>query len=470
MYSESALSDQPTDASKSEADSLSRDDSASPTSTIRGPLRVTGLSSGGEGVGRTDDGRVVFVEGGVPGDLVELGEVTIHKKLARAQIANLLEPSPDRVEPRCAHFGRCGGCRWQHIEYAGQLRAKAAMVTDALERIGGLAPIRNLEVIASPDPYAYRARARLVESDGGVGYRIRGSREVEKIEECPVLIPAAQEALGRLARSAADASARIKDSKNDVAEAQPPKSARKARRSTEWVLSAGKRSPAILQKVIGRREPKGKIDSIQLEVLGESLRVSSVSFMQGNALLWDSLAETVCLLAATTTESKKPKRFVELYAGIGFLTIPLARLGYSGIAIESDRSAVSDLSFNLAKSGLAKEVKVIRGRVEARRDLANHFSAADLLVVDPPRAGLDKNVRETIASDGPAELIYVSCDPATLARDLKPLIAAGYEFNSIRALDLFPQTPHIETIIHLTRTPPKKNPRRRRSRSHENPK
>lgn len=398
------------------------------------------------------DGRVVFVEGGVPGDLVELDEGTIHKKLARAKIGNLLEPSPDRVEPRCAHFGRCGGCLWQQIDYAAQLRAKAAMVTDALERIGGFAPIRNLEVIASPDPYAYRARARFVESDGGVGYRIRGSREVEKIDQCPVLIPTAQEGLGQLSRSVADASMRLKDSNNDVAEAQPSKSARKARRSMEWILSAGKRDPAIIQKVVGRREPKGKIDSIQIEVLGESLRVSSVSFMQGNALLWDSLAETVCRLADAVAESKKPKRFVELYAGIGFLTIPLARRGYSGIAIESDRSAVSDLSFNLDKNGLAKEVKVIRGRVEARRDLAKHFGFADLLVVDPPRAGLDKNVREAIASNGPGGLIYVSCDPATLARDLKPLIAAGYQLTAIRALDLFPQTPHIETITHLTRT------------------
>jgi 23S rRNA (uracil1939-C5)-methyltransferase len=396
---------------------------------------------------------VVFIEGGVPGDLVELEQVTIHKKLARARIGNLLESSPDRVEPRCAHFGRCGGCRWQHIDYAAQLRAKAAMVTDALERIGGLAAVGNLEIIASPDPYAYRARARFVEFEGGVGYRIRGSREVEMIDQCPVLIPAAQEALGQLVRSVARADELVNNSKNDVSDVPPPKSARKARRSVEWILSAGKRDPAIVQRVIGRREPKGTVDSIHLEVLGESLRVSGTSFMQGNALLWDSLAEVVCRLAEAATESKKTKRFVELYAGIGFLTIPLARRGYSGIAIESDRSAVSDLTFNLAKSGLAKEVKVIRGRVEARRDLAKQFGATDLLVVDPPRAGLDKNVRDTIASNGPGGLIYVSCDPATLARDLKPLIAAGYQLTSIRGLDLFPQTPHIETISHLTRTP-----------------
>jgi 23S rRNA (uracil1939-C5)-methyltransferase len=409
----------------------------------------------------------------VPGDLVELGQVTIHKKLARAQIERLLEASPDRVEPRCVHFGRCGGCRWQHIDYSAQLDAKAAMVTDALERIGGLAPIRKLEVVASPDPYGYRARARLVEFEGGVGYRIRGSREVEKIDQCPVMTPAAQEALGRLVRSVKGSAESAMteraevESEKAVTDAQPSKSARKMRRSVEWILSAGKcdtadskeafaSKKAIVQRIIGRREPKGDIDSIQLEVLGESLRVSSVSFMQGNALLWDALAGEVCRLAETRTESNKPKRLVELYAGIGFLTIPLARRGYSGIAIESDRSAALDLTFNLARNGLSKEVKVIRGRVEARRDLAKHLRAADLLVVDPPRAGLDKNVRATIASEGPASLIYVSCDPATLARDLKPLTAAGYELVEIRALDLFPQTPHIETVTHLTRPAAKK--------------
>jgi 23S rRNA (uracil1939-C5)-methyltransferase len=174
--------------------------------------------------------------------------------------------------------------------------------------------------------------------------------------------------------------------------------------------------------------------------------------MQGNALLWDALAEEVCRLATPPADSKKPKRFVELYAGIGFLTIPLARRGYSGIAIESDRSAVSDLTFNLAQNGLTKDVKVVRGRAESRRDLAKHLRAADLLVVDPPRVGLDKSVRDLIASDGPAGLIYVSCDPATLARDLKEIVAGGYELTLIRAFDLFPQTPHIETISHLARS------------------
>ena len=427
------------------------DTAVAPASTISGPLRVMGLASGGEGVGRTADGRVVFVEGGVPGDLVELDHVTTQKKLIRAQIGTLLEASPDRSEPRCVHFGRCGGCRWQHIRYEAQLKAKVVMVTDALERIGGFAPIRNLDIIASPDPYAYRARARLVESPPGVGYRVRGSREVEPINECPILVPAAQESLAELVLSVSHRPEDANDSSSS-AEEQAPKSARKRRRSVEWILSSGGRGPVIVQRVVGHRELKGGGESINLEVLGETLRVSSGSFMQGNALLWDALAEEVCRLATPPADSKKPKRFVELYAGIGFLTIPLARRGYSGIAIESDRSAVSDLTFNLAQNGLTKDVKVVRGRAESRRDLAKNFRGANLLVVDPPRIGLDKSLRDLIASDGPAGLIYVSCDPATLARDLKGLVAAGYVLTSIRAFDLFPQTPHIETISHLARS------------------
>ena len=150
---------------ESQAESRDRGD-AGPIGT--GPLRVTGLASGGDAVGRLADGRVVFVDGGVPGDCVELADLTVHKKMIKARIGRLVEPSTDRVQPRCPHFGPCGGCRWQHVRYGAQLDAKRTIVRDALERIGGLVFEKDIEIIASPYPYGYRARARLVESQGTV--------------------------------------------------------------------------------------------------------------------------------------------------------------------------------------------------------------------------------------------------------------------------------------------------------------
>lgn len=430
---------------------MSESDLEKETPAFVGPLRVTGLASGGEGVGRTEDGRVVFVEGGVPGDLVELTDWTTRKKMARARIGRLIESSPDRVHPPCAHFGRCGGCQWQHIRYEAQLDAKRSMVRNALERIGGFTfgSDSDIEIKGSPDPYGYRARARLVESNGGLGYRIRGSREVERIESCPVLNKPAQDALAGLLPVAAQG-------ENASTNSEAPVSRRKGRATKEWIISAGTRGPAIVQRVRDKGESQQASEYITIEVLGEKLRASSNSFIQGNALLWDVLADEVCRqccpegeTASAATDS--PKRFVELYSGIGFLTLPIARRGFSGVAIESDRSALADLALNLDQGGLAKRVEIVRGRVESRRDLTKRFSTADLLVVDPPRIGLERGVREAIASHGPSRVVYVSCDPATLARDLRALAAGGYKLSSVCAIDLFPQTPHVEVIVRLDR-------------------
>ena len=439
-----------------ESEAESRDRPSPTVPDDPGPLRVTGLASDGDGVGRLSDGRVVFVEGGVPGDRVELADFVARKRLARARVGRVIEASPDRVEPRCSHFGSCGGCLWQHVRYETQLDEKRRIVRDALERIGGLVLEQELEIIPSPDPYGYRARARLVESDGRVGYRMRGSHAIAGIDECPILVPAAQEGLIQLTQNVGSVAHRP--------DAEEPKtSARKRRARVEWIVSAGTTGPATVyeegHKAGHKSGPKGRGKdgrsaerrSVTLEVLGERLRASSESFIQGNALLWDALAEEVRSECTARRGESTPERFIELYAGIGFLTLPLARRGLSGVAIESNRSALADLGANLSSSGLEKQVEVIRGRVEARGDLAKLFATAEVLLTDPPRVGLDAKVRDAIASSGPARLVYVSCDPATLARDLRVFAEGGYALKSVRALDLFPQTPHVEVVARLER-------------------
>jgi 23S rRNA (uracil1939-C5)-methyltransferase len=405
-------------------------------------LRITGLAAGGDGLGRLEDGRVVFVEGGVPGDLVELQDLRFGKRMANARAGRVLEASLDRTMPRCSHFGSCGGCTWQHIRYAAQLEAKRGIVRDALERIGGLHLDQEVDIIGSPHAYGYRARARLVETSGGIGYRRRGSRECERVDECPILVPAAERKLLAL-------NVEIGEQRDESA---PRKRGRKDR---EWEILAGSDAHASARADrVGSRSQSGA--PIEIEVLGESLRASEGSFVQGNALLWDALAEEVRTQSldpssASGSGIEEPSRFVELYAGIGFLTLPLVRAGCRGVVFESGRAALRDLATNLASAGFSDDVEIVGGRVEGRRDWAARFSRADLLLLDPPRVGLEASLRKTISEVGPRRVVYVSCDPATLARDLRQLVAGGYQVAHLRALDLFPQTAHVEVVVRLER-------------------
>ena len=452
------------------------DESASPSASPavdEKSIRITGFASGGEGVGRLPDGRVVFVEGGVPGERVELLDLQPGKKLLRARAGRVLEEGRDRVEPRCPHFGTCGGCRWQHVRYEAQLAAKRQIVIDALRRIGGIELAEELEIVPSPDAWGYRARARWIESEDGFGYRIRGSRSPSPVECCPVLVPAAEAALvERVAERKREPASVDPAQAGDASRPDPRRpsphgaspSRRRASRSggraKEWVVTVGSTGPALVSRAgTSRQARRDRQDAraegpraVSIEACGEKLRVSAESFVQGNALLWDTLAQAVVDACTTSLEPIASARFVELYAGIGFFTIPLARRFASGLALESDRSGLADLAFNLRRAGLSETVEILAGRVEARGDLASRLEPAQVLLVDPPRTGLDAKVREAIAAKGPPRLVYVSCDPGTLARDLRALQSAGYAIASIRAFDLFPQTPHVETIVRLERT------------------
>ena len=429
---------------------------SSPPPDSQETVCVTALASDGDGIARTAEGRVVFVEGGVPGDRVELSVPRKQKGSLRARIARIVEASPDRVDPRCPHFGQCGGCQWQHVRYAAQLEAKRKNVRAALERIGGLSLDRDVEIVASPADYRYRARTRVVEVEGGVGYRRRGSNETLRVDACPVLVSEVESALLAHARHVAASQERTRRESRSGGGRSGPRS----RESREWVITAGSRGPARVEPAdtatpesegTQSASDAGSRQEIVVEVLGEQLRVGGPGFIQGNALLWDRLAREVRDRCLMPNVGHSPRRFVELYAGIGFFTLPLARRGLTGLAVESDHQAVADLVFNLDRAGMQDTVEAIAAQVELRSDLSTWLASADLLLVDPPRTGLEASVREAIAKIGPRTLVYVSCDPATLARDLKLLVAHDYRVASVLAFDLFPHTPHVETVVRLER-------------------
>jgi 23S rRNA (uracil1939-C5)-methyltransferase len=381
-------------------------------------LTIERLAAGGEGIAHAPDGRVVFVAGTAPGDRVRARVVEEHPKWLRAEVIELEAPGPGRVEPRCPLFGRCGGCAWQHLDYAVQRAAKAEILRDALVRIGGLEPPGEIEVEPSP-PYGYRGRARVGVARGVVGYRRLRSHALERAAACPVLVPELERALAALA-------------------ANPPA------RDGEIELCAGDDGRVRAWGPGGLLHGEA---ALAIDAGPARIAVSPGVFFQGNARVRGALLHAVLEAAG------RGRRALDLCAGAGFFSFGLAERFTEVLAVESSPPAVRDLRRNLESNG-PKNVRVECAPLErflaepAARDFA-----ADAIVVDPPRTGLGAGLAKALAdaAGGAARVVYVSCAPATLARDLAVLAAGGLRLRSLRGFDLFPQTAHVEAVAVLGR-------------------
>jgi len=369
-------------------------------------------------VGRAADGRVVFVPFTAPGDRVRVRVERARDRFLIAKVEALLDPSPHRNDPACLVFGRCGGCTWQHVDYAAQLRAKLKIVRDAFERIAGLSLSAGLAITPSAAEYGYRSRARVFVEGGRVGFRRRRSHALCATDRCPVLAPALQDELAQLAHS---------ESPSDG----------------EWELVAGR--SADLEAPVTRALPLPATGGSRLWLaVGEDrIGVSPGVFVQSNAGLLDALSSAVARAAGTG------RRVFDLFCGAGFFTLGLARNFEEVLAVESNPVAAGDLEVNLREAGI-DNVRVRAGSVEAALDdLEIARLHPDRVVVDPPRTGLGEAVAEQIARAEPERIIYLSCDPATLARDLSVFDHYGYQLIDAQCFDLFPQTAHVETVVEL---------------------
>ncbi len=388
-------------------------------------LRIDGLAAGGDGVGRAPDGRAVFVPGTAPGDRVRVRFVEVRARHARGRAVELLEAGPARTDPVCAVFGACGGCTWQHVAYPAQLEAKAAILRDALERIGRLAVPGGLRVEPSPSPYAYRGRARVLVEGGRVGFRRLRSHALCATTRCPVLVPELEARLRELAE-------------------RPPA------RAGEWELTAGEAGatravPLEERGKPGEPEGRGKPgEPILVAVGADRLRVSPGVFVQSNALLLETLAGAVAEAAGRGTLA------LELFAGAGFLTLGLARRFNRVVAVEASRAAAADLAESCRAAGLAN-VEVVAEPVEAVLAMRRLPPGADAAVLDPPRRGLPPGSAAALARRAPRRIAMLSGDPATLARDAALLGAEGFTLCGVRGFDLFPQTAHVEALAVLER-------------------
>jgi 23S rRNA (uracil1939-C5)-methyltransferase len=431
-------------------------------------LDITALAHGGDGVARLEDGRVAFVRDACPGDRVRVDILQDKDRFVRARTVEVLEPSPDRIEPPCPYFDRCGGCQWQHVAYDVQLAAKRSSVADALARIGGQDPDRVLEPIASPAEYGYRNKIELTvgwDAEAGVGrgmslcYSERGSDELVPVESC-LLLPkpwaGAPRALtgamrylwGRDGLPVERVGLRASENTGDVGLDLwgPPGAFPRGRvaRVLQDAVDARTVARVLVREDVKRRRIRGT------EVLagrgywterlaGISFAVSPPSFFQVNTAAAEALVAAV--LKAIEGRSGP---VLDAFAGVGTFSVPAVLGGHDVVAVEREKSALHDLERNL--EGADADAIVIPGDVAYSLD---ELEPIDTAVVDPPRAGLSTETLAAIASLEPGRIVYVACDPATLARDVKLLDETGYRLVSAQPIDLFPQTYHVETVAIL---------------------
>ncbi len=388
-------------------------------------LTIEKIVNGGDGLSHLGT-QAVFVPLSAPGDQLEVRITEVARNYARAVIQRILRPSPERRTPPCIYFGNCGGCQLQHLNYQAQLTAKASFLRESLRRVGSIDWPQEIEVRAASE-FGYRSRAEIKiarDDDGHVkfGFFRAGTHEVCEVDSCAVLQPYVNRELEHLKASPCEI----------------PSDA------TRIYLTAGD-DGVIATPATGENERAAEIDALgtaHQHVAGIDYSFGVRSFFQGNRLLLEELVETAIGNIAG-------KLAVDLYAGVGLFALQLARKFDEVYAVEGNRLAASHGVDNVRGNDVTN-VRYEAISVEAwLKYKAPTSGRPDFLLLDPPRSGAGEQVVQRITQLAPQIVSYVSCDPATLARDLRFFIDRGYQLRSIVALDLFPQTFHVETVARL---------------------
>ena len=381
-------------------------------------IRIERILPGGVGLAHAE-GKTVLVSLAAPGDHLRVQVEREQGNVLFASVVEVLTPSPVRVEPPCPYFGRCGGCDFQQLTYEAQLAAKASIISDCLQRIARLDGVPQITVHPSPNNWRYRVRAtwQIDQEKREIGYYERGSRRVCDVADCAVLMPELQEALERV-------------------------------RATDW-----EEFPTDLKHLdvvagengVSLSPPFGGFETneLSMRVGNEFYQYNAESFFQINPALLPELIEFALSDAVGETA-------LDLYCGVGLFTLPLARRFEKVVGVEANAVATRFAHRNLDQAGLTN-ARVVTATVAGWiRSYSN--GEVDFVLLDPPRAGAESVVIKGIVELQPKRISYVSCDPATLARDLKKLIAGGYAIVAIAGFDLFPQTHHVETVVLLRRS------------------
>lgn len=379
-------------------------------------IRIEKIVPGGYGFGFAEN-SAVFVALAAVGDYLRVRVREKKGKAIFAEIVEIIEPSPQRIEAPCPYFGVCGGCDFQQMNYEAQLESKAAIVRDCLSRIGKIAYEKEIEIIGSPHEFNYRARAQwhVDTRDKKIGYFKRHSHQIVDIEKCPILVSELQNKLADF------------------------------RENLNWgefwsekveieTASSGAEVSVYSAELI---EPT---DEISFTAHGEKYFYDATSFFQGNPFLIEKLIEVAAGGAGGKTA-------LDLFCGVGLFSLPLARKFERVFAVEANPKAI-DFARKNAENALLQNVEFFAENTAEFLN-ENDFGAIDFILLDPPRTGAEPATVEKILQIKPENISYVSCDPATLARDLRLLTESFYTIESITVFDLFPQTHHVETVVHL---------------------
>jgi len=406
-------------------------------------ITVERVANGGWCVGR-HEGRVVFVRHALPGERVRVEVTEETTRFLRADAVEIIEPSPDRVVPPCPYAGpgRCGGCDWQHAALPAQRRMKAEVVAEQLRRLAGVdRKVVVEEVPGAPDGLGWRTRVRFAaRPDGALGLRRHRSHEIEPVDACLIAHPGVEEVgVERKNWRGAESVEVIASSAGDRAVVVRPK----GRKAVE-VPDLDAPAAVLADHGRGRTEAIRGRGAVRERVAGREFRVTGSGFWQVHPGAAEALLRAVVEMGAP-----RPGEWaLDLYCGAGLFAAALAEaVGPDGgvLGVESDPGAVRDARRNLRD---LPHARVERGRVETALDRLG-IERADLVVVDPPRTGLGRAVTDRIAGLQAGRIVYVSCDPATLARDIAWLGERGYSLTGLRAFDVFPMTAHIECVALL---------------------
>ncbi len=427
-------------------------------------LSIEKLIYGGDGLSHTEE-STVFVPYVLPGEQVTGSVKTRKKRLIHAKLLEVKQPSPLRVAAACPHFGVCGGCHYQHIEASQQTQFKKDILRETLSRLGGVTWDKDIQAHTA-EPFGYRNRAQWAFRDAlprAFGYFLPESAHILPIDACPVLSPCLSRAFSQLQNLArgnslppgileVEAFVDSEDAKLalNIAFERFPKPAKDIAAEFKAALPELE-SLLLLDKTKNRFELTGP-GYLTHKVGDYSYRVSHLSFFQVNRFLIEDLLKTV-LNSATGNYA------LDLYAGVGFFTLPLAKTFLKVVSVDANLAATRDLRTNAETAG----IELVSHVEHAEEFLKKEQETPDFVVLDPPRSGLGAETAARLANLGAPEIVYLSCDPSTLARDLAVLTgserktsteitpAHRYEIADIQLFDLFPQTFHIETLVRLRR-------------------
>ena len=382
-------------------------------------VTIERILPGGAGLAHAD-GRTLLVALAAPGDRAMVRIERVQGRVAFASIVEVLSPSPVRVEPPCPYFGRCGGCDFQQLSYEAQLASKVEIIRDCVRRIARIEFTGDIPITSSPNIWHYRSRAQWQHDPQRkwLGYYERASHRVCDVAQCPVLVPGLQATLESLREQM----------KEDLLPEE----------LTELQAVAGDEGASLAPPV--REHPTREVSR---RINGHIYRFSAEGFFQINHELLEPLLAAALLNAHGQTA-------VDLYCGAGLFTLPLSQRFQRVFGVEANAQAIGYARRNLEEANLRNATFEVSRVGDWLAEHGEQLAPVDFVLLDPPRAGAEDGALEGILALKPLHISYVSCDPATLARDLKALAAGGYRLDSLAAFDMFPHTHHVETVAHLT--------------------